>query len=70
MKVHINVSVDQEFLTSLDRTCKRIGIDRSEFLSRCALLVMTRREDVVPPMPRAIDPQVKAYADSKFPSDA
>jgi len=69
MKAHINVSLDSEFLEPLDKTCRKLGIERSEFLCRCALFVMTRREDVLPPMPAAIDAKAKAYAAEKFPAE-
>jgi hypothetical protein len=66
MKQHISVSLDQEFLEALDRTCKRLGTERSDFLCRCSLFVMTRREDVVPPLPRTVDQGAKDYAVARF----
>lgn len=66
MKQHISVSLDQTFLEALDRTCNRLGVERSDFLCRCALFVMTRREDVVPPLPRQIDQAAKDYAVERF----
>ena len=66
MKQHVSVSFDPTFLEALDRTCKRQGMERSEFLCRCALFIMTRREDVVPPMPRAVDSGAKDYAVARF----
>lgn len=70
MKNRINISLDSEFSDALDRVVLQLGTNRSEFLTRCALLVMTREQHVVPPMPRTVDAGAKQYLDSRFPRSA